>query len=98
MSSESNIKPFRAADGTNWGVEVELPTFSKSMIVFHHPDGSTSRKDRYAWYEWHGPEANDPQAKVSADKVRAALNDRVIAELFKRSMPIGFGAPAFSRA
>ena len=98
MSSESNIKPFRAADGTNWGVEVELPTFSKSMVVFHHPDGSTSRKDRYAWYEWHGPEANDPQAKVSADKVRAALNDRVIADLFQRSMPIGFGAPAFSRA
>lgn len=98
MSSESNIKPFRAADGTNWGVEVQLPTFSKSMVVFHHPDGSTSRKDRYAWYEWHGPEANDPQAKVSADKVRAALNDRVIADLFKRSMPIGFGVPAFSRA
>lgn len=92
------MKPYRAADGTEWGVEVQLPTFARSLIVFHHPDGNTSRKDRYAWYDWHGPESNDPKAKVSADKVRAALNDKVIAELFRRSIPIGFGAPAFAVA
>jgi hypothetical protein len=92
------MKPYRGADGTDWGVEVQLPTFSRALIVFHHPDGTTSRKDRYAWYDWHGPESNDTQAKVSADKVRAALNDRVIADLFRRSIPIGFGAPAFAVA
>lgn len=92
------VRPFRAADGTEWGVEVQLPQFSKSLIVFHHPEGGTSRKDRYAWYEWHGPEANDPAAHVAIGKVQSALNERVVADLFKRSMPIGFGRPAFSRA
>lgn len=92
------MKPFRTADGTEWGVEVQLPTFSNSLIVFHHPDGRSSRRDRYAWYDWRGPESNDPGAKVSAEKVMGALNEQVLTDLFKRSMPIGFGRPAFSPA
>lgn len=93
------IRGFRTGDGTNWGVEVQLPGASNALIVFHHPDGRTSRKDRYAWLDWHGPEAGDVVANIDIDAVRASLNNGVIAELFKRSMLIGSGrGPSVSSA
>ncbi len=98
MSKIADMTPFRTPDGTDWGVEVELPTPSNAMIVFHHPDGRTSRKDRYAWLDWRGPEANNVTAHVPNTKVRAALSQTVLSELFEKSMPIGFGRPAFSPA
>lgn len=98
MSSIKDMKSFETADGTRWGVEVQLPGASSANIVFHHPDPSTSRKDRYARLEWRGPEAADVVTRLDVVKVRAALNDATIAELFKRSMPIGWGAPAFPPA
>ena len=93
-----NMKPFQTADGTLWGVEVELPGSSSANIVFHHPDPSTSRKDRYARLDWRGPEAANVGERLSIAKVRAVLTDAMIAELFQRSMPIGFGAPALAPA
>ena len=96
--SIKNMKPFQTADGTLWGVEVQLPGSSSANIVFHHPDPSTSRKDRYVRFDWRGPEALDVTGHLSAAKIQAALSDAAIAELFKRSMPIGFGAPAFAPA
>lgn len=98
MSSIKNMKPFETADGTLWGVEVQLPGSSGANVIFHHPDPSTSRKDRYARLEWRGPEAANIGAQLDIAKVRAALSDAAIADLFRRSMPVGFGAPAFAPA
>jgi hypothetical protein len=98
VSSISDMKPFQTADGTLWGVEVELPGSSSANVVFHHPDPGTSRRDRYARFDWRGPEAADVTSRLSIAKVRAALSDAVLAELFQRSMPVGWGAPAFAPA
>lgn len=82
---------FRTPDGTNWGVEVQLPGASNVLIVFHHPDGRTHRKDRYAWLDWHGVEASDVVANIDVERVREVLDEKVIEELFTRSMLIGSG-------
>jgi hypothetical protein len=96
--SSKYIRPFQTPDGTLWGVEVQLPGSSSANVIFHHPDPSTSRKDRYARMEWRGPEAADVAGHLDIAKVRAALTDPVIADLFRRSSPIGFGAPALAPA
>jgi hypothetical protein len=98
VSSIKDMKSFETADGTRWGVEVQLPGPSSANVVFHHPDPGTSRKDRYTRFEWRGPEAADVRGHLDAAKVRAALSDAKMAELFRRSMPIGWGAPAFAPA
>lgn len=96
--SIKDMKPFRTPDGTVWGVEVELPGSSSANVVFHHPDPSTSRRDRYARFDWRGPEAGDSTVRIPLARVRAALSDAVLVELFRRSMPVGWGAPAFAPA
>jgi hypothetical protein len=98
VSSIANMKPFRTADGTLWGVEVQLPGSSSANVVFHHPDPSTSRKDRYARLGWRGPEASNVARRLDIGMVRSALTDAEIAELFQRSAPIGWGTPAFPPA
>lgn len=98
MSSIKDMKPFETADGTRWGVEVQLAGASSANIVFHHPDPSTSRKDRYSRLDWRGPEAANVTGHLKLAQVRGALSDAVIADLFQRSMPIGWGAPAFAPA
>ena len=82
------MKVYEAPDGTRWGVEVTLPGSSNALVYFHHPDGRTARRDRYAWYIGHGPEARSVTARLSPEKVLAALTDEDIARLFRRSMPI----------
>ena len=98
MSSIKNMKPFQTADGTRWGVEVQLPGSSSANVIFHHPDPGTSRKDRYTRLEWRGPGSANVVGHLDIAKIRAALSDAVIADLFKRSAPIGWGAPAFPPA
>lgn len=98
MSSVKTMKPFQTADGTLWGVEFELPGSSSANVVFHHPDPSTSRKDRYARLDWRGPEAANVAARLDIARVRATISDAMIADLFQRSMPVGFGAPVFPPA
>jgi hypothetical protein len=99
MSRISEMKSFRSPDGTNWGVQAELAGASNALIVFHHPDGRTSHKDRYAWINWHGPEASNVQANIHLDAVRAKLTDALLESLFRRSALIGGGrGPAFSPA
>lgn len=99
MSRITEMKSFRSPDGTDWGVQVELAGASNAMVVFHHPDGRTSRKDRYAWINWRGPEASNVQGRIDLAVVRAALTDAAIATLFRRSVLIGTGrGPAFSPA
>jgi len=99
MSNRSEMRTYRASDGTHWGVDVQLPGASNALIVFHHPDGHTARKDRYAWFNWSGPEASKVNGSVDIDTVRRALNDENVRELFTRSMLVGNGrTPSISAA
>ena len=84
-------RQFKGPDGTPWGVEVRMPTASNAMVVFHHPDGNTSGLNRYAWHQWHGPEARSVTSRVAVDSVMQTLSDDVLALLFRRSMPISAG-------
>jgi hypothetical protein len=88
------IELFRGPDGINWGVEVQLPGSSNSMIVFHHPGGRTARLDRYAWHLWTGPEAKSVTSHIPADKVLSSLTLAKLALLFRRSMPVSTEIPA----
>lgn len=92
------IRPFRGPDGTNWGVEVQVPGASNAMIVFHHPDGKTARLDRYAWEIWNGPESRSVTSRVSADKVMQTLTDGKLRTLFRRSMPVSNDLTRVDRA
>ena len=89
MAKES--KEFIGPDGTPWSVEVRMPTASNAMIVFHHPSGRTSGLNRYAWHQWHGPEARSVTSRVATSAVFKTLTDEVLSLLFRRSMPISAG-------
>ncbi|MEP6991413.1 MAG: hypothetical protein ABJA80_10830 [bacterium] len=81
-------KTFTARDGTVWGVTIQSPSSSNSMILFRNPDGSTSRLDRYNWVINHGPEARSVTARQVPEDVLQSLDDATIARLFARSMPV----------
>jgi len=89
----SDFKPFNAPDGTLWGVEVSNPGSSNAMVLFHHPDGRTARKDRYAWYISTGPEARSVTGRLDPKKVFDSLEDRDLARLFRRSMLVSRAEP-----
>jgi hypothetical protein len=93
-----NIRPFRGPDGTNWGVEVQVPGASNAMIVFHHPGGKTARLDRYAWEIWNGPESRSVTSRVAPDKIMQGLTDDKLTMLFRRSMPISNNTPRINRS
>ena len=92
------IKPFRGPDGTNWGVEVQVPGASNAMIVFHHPGGKTARLDRYAWEIWNGPESRSVTSRVSVEKIMQQLTEERLQRLFKQSMPISNEASRINRS
>lgn len=92
------IKPFSGPDGTNWGVEVQVPGASNAMIVFHHPDGQTARLDRYAWDIWNGPESRSVTSRVAPDKIMQGLTDEKLRLLFRRSMPVSNNLTRVDRA
>ncbi len=75
---QSAMKSYRSPDGTWWGVTVKCPSHSSAMVVFAHPDGSTSRRDRYAWLNSHTADANDPQARLKPAAVLATLDDATL--------------------
>ena len=79
-------------DGTNWVVEVLLPGATNAMIMFEHPEGATSRRDRYNWVNIAGPGARNVTSRADAAEVLRALTDEQIALLFRRSMPISSAA------
>ena len=76
------IKPFSGPDGTNWGVEVQVPGASNAMIVFHHPGGKTARLDRYAWDIWSGPESRSVTSRVTPGEGHAGAYRRVATAFF----------------
>jgi hypothetical protein len=82
------MKSFTAPDGTTWGVAVQSPGSSNAMILFRHPDGRSSRRDRYNWIISHGPEARSVTARLEPAKVLAHLDTAAVARLFQRSMPV----------
>jgi hypothetical protein len=82
------MKTFRSSDGTVWKVEAILPGSSNIMVRFRHPDGESSRKDRYNWYISTGPEARSVTSRLSPDAVMEQLDDARILQLFRRSMSV----------
>ncbi len=68
-----------------------MPTASNAMVVFRHPSGDTSGLNRYAWHQWHGPEARSVTSRVSPDAVMKTLSSDVLSLLFRRSMPVSAG-------
>lgn len=93
--SRKKMKAYEGPDGTWWGVEVQSPSSSNAMVVFHHPNGRTARLDRYAWYQNEGPQANDVTARLDTRQVLGELDDAEIARLFRRSMPISTRWPQY---
>ena len=82
------MKSFTAPDGTIWGVNIQSPSSSNSMIIFRHPDGRTSHLDRYNWVINQGTEARSVTARLVPEKVLEQLDDATIKRLFARSMPV----------
>ncbi len=89
------MKPFYGPDGTAWGVEVQAPSSSNAMVVFHHPNGSTARLNRYAWYQEVGAQAHDVTARLDPKRLLERLGDADLARLFRRSMPINTRWPRY---
>jgi hypothetical protein len=83
-----NTRTYTSPDGTSWTVEIVLPGATNAMIMFEHPDGATSRLDRYNWVNIAGPGARNVTSRAEAAAVMRELTDAQIALLFRRSMPI----------
>jgi hypothetical protein len=82
------MKTYTAPDGTTWAVAIQVPGSSKAMIVFRHPDGATTRKDRYNWVISNGPEARSVTSRLDPDRMLDSLHAADLARLFARSMPV----------
>jgi hypothetical protein len=82
------MRNFRSPDGVFWKVDIDLPGSSNAMVIFRHPNGRTSRLDRYNWFISHGPEARSVTSRLTPSKVLESLSDSDVARLFRRSMPI----------
>ena len=82
------MRTYRATDGTDWGVEITSPSNSSAMILFRHPEGDTSARDRYNTVQWHGTESRNVTARLDRDEVLESLSEADIALLFRRSRPI----------
>ena len=88
------MKDFRGPDGTAWRVAVRSPGSTNAMVLFRHPEASTSGLDRYAWYIAQGSETRNVTSRLSPDDVLASLSDRDLIRLFRRSMPVSASRPA----
>jgi hypothetical protein len=91
------MKTFTSPDGTAWSVVVQSPGSSNAMVLFRHPDGMSSRLDRYSWYISQGPESRSVTSRLDPEKVLGHLNASEIAALFRRSMPVSRPDPLATR-
>ena len=82
------LKTFTAPDGTVWGVSIRGLSSSNSMVVFRHPDGESSRLDRYNWVINEGVESRSVTARQTEDSVLGLLTDASLSRLFGRSMSV----------
>ena len=92
------MRMFQSPDGVVWGVDVDLPGSSNAMVIFRHPDGASSRQDRYNWYLTSGPEARSVTSRLQKSKVLDSLSDEDVARLFRRSMRISRPDPLLPAA
>ena len=94
-------KAHTAPDGTTWTVSIQSPGSSNAMIVFRHPDGRSSRLDRYNWVITHGPESRSVTSRLVPEQVLEKLDAGTITRLFQRSMPVSrtdpLGGPEMAR-
>ena len=79
---------YRSTDGTVWKVKISNVGASNAIVLFQHPDGETTRKDRYNWYLSRGPEAKSVTGRLDPKKVTAALTGAEVETLFLRSMAV----------
>jgi hypothetical protein len=89
------MRTFRSPDSTHWQVIVQLPSHSSAMLMFRHPDGQTSRLDRYAWI--NSAKVTDPRERLTSESVLDALSDDDIARHFRRSMMVSANRAFVSR-
>lgn len=79
-------REYQSPDGLTWKVLVQLPSHSSAMLVYQHPDGQSSKLDRYAWI--NSAKTTDPRERLLSKDVLDALSDDEIARLFRRSMMV----------
>lgn len=79
---------YQSPDGIRWNVLVQLPSHSSAMLVYQHPDGQSSKLDRYAWI--NSATTTDPRERLTAKDVMDRLTDADIARLFRRSMMVSY--------
>ena len=84
----SSMKTFRSPDGTVWGVQVTNAGASNAVVTFRHPNGGSSRNDRYNWFLSNGPEAKSVTGRLDLKKVAESLTEADLAMLFRRSMAV----------
>jgi hypothetical protein len=82
------MKTYTSPDGVLWRVNVQNPGSSNAIVIFRHPDGASSRKDRYNWFISKGPEARSVTSRLTPEKVLDGLDDAALAQLFRRSMRV----------
>jgi len=82
------MRTYRSSDGISWGVEVALPGSSNAMVIFRHPDGRSSRQNRYNWFISSAPEARSVTSRLVPEKVLDSIDDVALGRLFARSMPV----------
>ncbi len=92
----ADIRPFQGPDGTHWGVEMKLPSSSRIMVVFYHPNGNTARLDRYAWFNWTGPESRSVTSRINPAAAAKKITDETLGLLFRRSAPVATGTTAYN--
>ena len=80
------MRTYQSPDGIRWKVVVQLPSHSSAMLVYQHPDGQSSKLDRYAWI--NSMQVTDPGERLAAKDVMERLTDQDIARLFRRSLMI----------
>jgi len=88
-------REYRSPDGLTWKVLVQLPSHSSAMLVYQHPDGQSSKLDRYAWI--NSARTTDPRERLLSKDVLDALSDDEIARLFRRSMMVSANRDFVSR-
>ena len=90
------MRAFQTADGLTWNVVVQLPSHSGAMLIYQHPDGQSSRLDRYAWI--NSEKTTDPRERLASKAVLDGLTDADLARLFRRSMMVSANRDFVSRA